>query len=240
MSILSEMARSLKGLIFPPRCLVCNEFLEEGEHCFCTLCRATAPLTGFSRQEHNPLREYLAAHLPIEQATALLYFHHASRWRQLIHNFKYHGRAPGAYEMGRWLGQELKQCDHYADLTAVVPLPLHPLRRLWRSYNQSEWLAEGIAKELGIRVDSHSVVRRRYTSPQALKPGYERAENVADAFTVRRPEQLTGGHLLLVDDVLTTGSTMISCAETMLEEIPDCRLSVAVLSVHQRITGLER
>lgn len=240
MSILSEMARGLNALFFAPTCIVCHEALEEGERYICTRCRATAPLTRFSREEHNPLREYLTAQLPIEQAAALLYFRHAGRWRELIHNFKYHGRAPFAFEMGRWLGQELKQSDRYADLTAVVPLPLHPLRYISRSYNQSEWLAEGIAKELGIKVEARSVGRRRYTSPQALKPSYERAENVADAFTVRRPERLAGGHLLLVDDVLTTGSTMLSCAETMLEEIPDCRVSVAVLAVHQRITGLER
>ncbi len=231
MSILNSWWRAFHALLFPPHCIVCDEPLDEGEIHFCIRCRATAPLTGYAKQPHNPLFEHLAALVPIERASALLFFHHASPWRRLIHRFKYHHRAAFAREMGRWLGEVLKRSNQYDDLTVIVPLPLHPLRRLVRGYNQSEWIADGIAEVLGLPVDRQSVVRCRYTPAQALKPHRERAENMARAFSVGRPERLTGHHVLLVDDVLTTGSTLVACTEALLDEVPDCKVSIAVLAV---------
>ena len=101
-----------------------------------------------------------------------------------------------------------------------VPLPLHPFKRCRRGYNQSEYIAEGIAAQLGVEVDRRSVRRVRNTASQALKPRRERAGNVEDAFAVRRPERLAGRHVLLVDDVMTTGSTLLSCASAILRDAP--------------------
>ena len=121
----------------------------------------------------------------------------------------------------------------------IVPVPLHWRKRLRRGYNQAEYLAEGIARALRAEVDRHSVRRIRNNPAQALHRHAERWDNVEGIFAVRRPERLAGHHLLLVDDVLTTGATLLSCAETILRAAPDCRLSVAVLAVPQREFGLD-
>ena len=140
--------------------------------------------------------------------------------------------------MGRWYGRCLRESGLYGDVDVVVPLPLHPFKRMRRGYNQSEYIAEGIARELGVGVDRRSVRRCRNTASQARRPRRERYENVRDAFAVRRPGALAGRHVLLVDDVFTTGNTVISCGGAILRAVPDCRLSVAVLAVSHRELGV--
>lgn len=230
-STLNSLLSDLLALFFPPCCPVCGERLPDGARTVCTRCRAEAPLTGYWRQFDNPLTRSFWGLLPVVHASALLFFSEQSGWRQLIHRFKYRGQWRLAGEMGRWYGAELAESDWYGDVELIVPIPLHWRKRLLRGYNQSEELAEGIARELGVPVDRHSVVRRRNNPSQARSPHEERWENVQGIFAVRRPERLRGKHILLVDDVLTTRATMISCGETILKAVPDCRLSVAVLAV---------
>ena len=163
---------------------------------------------------------------------------HGSGWRRLIHSFKYRGAWRTAREMGGWYGRCLRESGLYDGIDVVVPLPLHPFKRCRRGYNQSEYLAEGIAAELGVPVDRQSVRRRRNTASQALKSRRERAANVEGAFAVRRPERLAGRHILLVDDVMTTGSTLLACASEILRAVPGCRISLAALAVSHRELGV--
>lgn len=234
MSILNEWASDLKSLFFPARCPVCGALLGDGMRTVCTRCRAEAPLTGYWRHFDNPLAESFAGLLPVIHASALLFYAEGSGWRRLIHDFKYRGRWHLAREMGCWFGAELAECDWYRTVDLVLPVPLHWRKRLRRGYNQSEYLAEGIAGALGCEVDRKSVVRTRNNPSQTRRSHEERWENVADIFRVRRPERLRGKHLLLVDDVLTTRATMVSFGEAILRAVPECRLSVAVLAVRRR------
>ena len=204
MSILNDLVRDVASLLFPPRCAVCGEPLARGERTVCTLCRATAPLTGYWREADNPVV-----------------------------------RRCWAREMGAWYGRYLRESGLYDDVEVVVPLPLHPFKRCRRGYNQSEYIAEGIAAQLGVEVDRRSVSRVRNTASQALKLRRERAGNVEDAFAVCRPERLAGRHVLLVDDVMTTGSTLLSCASAILRDAPGCRISIAALAVSQRELGVK-
>lgn len=231
MSIRFDWLHPLAQLLFPERCAVCGGVLSEGERTICTLCRVTAPLTGYWNDPENPLWQRCRELFPICRASALLFFRQGSGWQQLIHGFKYRGRWRTARLLGEWYGRELRASGLYDTVDAVVPLPLHPLRRIRRGYNQSEFIAEGIARQLGVPVDRTSVVRSRNTAEQALRSRRERAGNVAGAFAVRRPERIAGRHLLLVDDVLTTGSTLLACAEAMQQAAPDCRISIAALAV---------
>ena len=234
MSILSD----LFGLLFPKRCAVCRRPLESGEEAICTLCRATAPLTGFYREAWNPVLDRCRELLPaVHRASALLYFLPGSGWRSMIHAFKYRGAWRLARIMGEWYGRSLKSGGLYDDVDVVVPLPLHPFKRCRRGYNQAEYIAEGIAAQLGVAVDRTSVARCRNTPSQARKAHRERAGNVEGAFVVRRPGRLAGKHILLVDDVMTTGSTLLACADAMLQAAPDCRISLAALAVARRGAG---
>lgn len=230
MSILSDISGDIRALIFPPLCPVCGERMEQGEECVCTLCRTTAPLTRYYLERDNPVVRKFWGLLPVEQASAFLFYVHGSRWRELIHAFKYRGMWRRAYEMGCWYGRCLKESGLYDDIETVVPLPLHPLKLCRRGYNQAELIARGIAEQLHAVLDTGSVRRRRNTSSQARTPKRERERNVAGAFAVRRPEKLAGKHLLLVDDVLTTGHTMAACAEEILRTVPECRISIAALA----------
>ncbi len=239
MSILSEWFRDVATLFFPARCAVCGEPLETGERSICTLCRMTAPLTGYWREADNPVVRRCWGLVPVEQASGFLFFVHGSGWRRLIHGFKYRGSWRMAREMGEWYGRCLAESGLYGGVECVVPLPLHPIKRCRRGYNQSEYIAEGIASQLGVPVDRHSVCRRRNTESQARKSHRERAGNVEGAFAVRHPERLAGRHILLVDDVMTTGSTLLSCAGEILRAVPDCRISLAALAVSQRELGVK-
>lgn len=231
MSILSSWWRDIWALLFPPVCAVCGAPLLRGERSVCTFCRVTAPLTGYWREAANPVADRFAGLLPVEQASAFLFFRPRSGWRHLVHDFKYRSQWRLALELGRWYGAELAASPLYGGVEAVVPLPLHPWKQLWRGYNQSAYLAEGIAEALGVPVERRALRRIRNTSAQALKPHRERAANVAGAFRAVDPARLAGRHLLLVDDVLTTGSTLTAAGEALLAAAPDCRISVAVLAV---------
>lgn len=238
MSILSELWSDLAALLFPPHCAVCGRSLAPGERTICTFCRTTAPLTGYWRELDNPVARRCWGLVPVERASGFLFFVHGSGWRRLIHGFKYRGAWRTARDLGAWYGRCLRESGLYGDVEAVVPLPLHPWKLCRRGYNQSEYIAEGIAAQLGVGVDRRSVRRTRNTPSQALKPRSERAGNVEGAFAVRHPERLAGRHVLLVDDVMTTGATLLACAEAIRAAVPDCRISIAALAVSQHELGI--
>ena len=239
MSILTSWLSALWALLYPPSCAACDEPLTEGEDSLCTLCRVTAPLTGFWREYDNPVYEKLTAFVPLEHASAMLYFVRGSGWQRLIHRFKYHHRWRLALVMGRWYGSLLRESGLYDDVDVVVPLPLHPFKRILRGYNQSEYLAEGIAESLGVPLERGVLRRTRHTASQARKPRRERAANVEGAFALTDAERFAGRHLLLVDDVLTTGSTLIAAIEAIGEKTPSCRVSVAVLAASRKELGID-
>ena len=239
MSTLSDLLRDAAALLFPPRCPACGRPLVRGERTVCTHCRIAAPLTGYWQRADNPVWQKFGGLVPVVQASGFLFYVHGSGWRRLIHGFKYRGAWRSALEMGEWYGRCLAECGLYASVDAVVPLPLHPFKRMLRGYNQSEYIADGIARQLGVEVDRRSVFRCRNTATQTLQPRRERADNVAGAFDVRHSARLAGKHILLVDDVMTTGSTLVACIEAILRAAPDCRVSVAALAVSRRELGVK-
>ena len=161
MSILSDTVRGVGRLLFPVRCPVCGGEMPPGSRVVCTRCRYAVPLTGFCYATYNPLWERLSALVPVEQASAFLYFIPGSGWRELIHRFKYDGAWRLARDMGVWYGHCLADSGLYDTVDRIVPVPLHWRKRLRRGYNQAEYLAEGIARALRTEVDRHSVRRIR-------------------------------------------------------------------------------
>lgn len=226
-----QILKDLRDLFLPPTCPVCGGELPEGASTVCNICRMNAPLTYYWRQVDNPVVRKFWGLIPIINASAFLFFVHGNGYRQMIHDFKYHGNWQPAFEMGQWYGAEMARGGLYSDIDIVIPVPLHIRKRLSRGYNQSEYIASGISDSLGIRIDTAAVYRRRHNPSQALKSHRDRWTNVQDIFAIRHSERLRGKHILLVDDVLTTGATITSCAETILKVVPDARISIAVLAV---------
>jgi ComF family protein len=208
--------------------------LVEGEYLLCTSCRWNMPLTGSWESRDNPIREKLHELFLAEQACALFHYQKKSGYDLLIHRFKYSGKAALSYALGRWLGEEMKRAGLYADVDLIVPVPLHPLRKLKRGYNQSEQVARGIGRALGKPVSTANLVRNVHNRSQTKHDGADRWGNVAGIFGVRRPEAFSEQHLLLVDDVLTTGATLDSCAGVIREAAGECRISVAALAVSSK------
>lgn len=240
MSILSELVADLRSLFYPECCAVCGDELRDGNRGICTWCRSDIPLTRFWETADNPLARRFWGELPVVHASAFFYYVEQSGWRRLIHRFKYGGAWWLARDMGRWYGSYLAACGNYRDIDTVIPVPLHWRKRIRRGYNQSEYLAEGIAGELGIGVDRRTLFRRVNNPSQTRQHEDDRWNNVAGIFAVRRPERIAGRHILLVDDVLTTGATILACAEALRAAAPDCRISIAVLAVPAHRMGLDR
>ena len=233
---ISVVLRDVASLFLPRTCLACGRVLLENEGCVCLACRYNMPLTNFAKRKDNPIKLLFENVLPVESAAAMFWFVGGTEWQRIIHNFKYHGRWFFAQKMGEWLGEELLDSGNFDNIDLIVPIPLHYRRRLRRGYNQSEQLALGVGRKMGVECDFRSVRRRHYNDSQTSKSRSERWDNVEEIFDVRRAERLRGKHILLLDDVLTTGATMASCASAIVKACEgDVRISIASLSVSRRI-----
>ena len=208
-------------LFFPERCPACGRALPEGVRWLCPHCRWDMPLTGYAAEHDNPVARKFWGLVPVQEAASMFFFTRHGRYRAMIHGFKYHGQWKTCLRLGAMFGAELSESGLYDTVDLIVPVPLHYRRLFRRGYNQAESLARGIAGALDRETDCRSLVRKSYNRSQtAMRNRKDRWENVADIFSVRRPQRLAGRHILLVDDVLTTGSTLTACAETILKAAP--------------------
>lgn len=224
--------RRLCDLLYPNLCSVCGRELNENELKICTFCRWDMPLTDFWLARENYVAELLAARFPFEQACAYIHFRSATGgYRRMIHRMKYGGRFDLAYMMGEMFGSALSQSPLYQDVDLIIPVPLHWSKRMLRGYNQSEELSLGMASQMKLEYNFGILKRVRMTRQQARRKSSERWRNVAGAFKVIDTQALQGRHVLLVDDVLTSGSTIEACAAALAE--CGCKISVATLAVAQ-------
>lgn len=220
----------LLQVLFPSTCACCGSVLVSGERQVCMHCLMDMASTGFSSFSDNVAERMLLGRFPFEAATAIYHFRRDNRVRGMVHAMKFHGNDELCRLMGRQMGMELLRSGRFDDVEVLVPVPLHWRRKLGRGYNQSELLCRGIADVMPRPVNTTAVVRHRYTRRQSLQKSSLRATNVEGAFRVRRPDELAGRHLLLVDDVLTTGATITACAN-VLAAVPDVTISVAMFSI---------
>ena len=197
-----------------------------GERQMCLDCLANLSTTAFSAMDDNQVERRLVGRIPLVHATSTYLFRPDNTVRNAVHAMKFHGNTELCLMMGRQMGLDLLASGRFDDVDLLVPVPLHWLRRLWRGYNQSELLCRGIGEVLNVPVCTGAVVRHRYTRQQSLQQGRKRTDNVEGAFRLRKPEKIAGKHVLLVDDVLTTGATIAACADA-IAEAPAVRISVA-------------
>lgn len=222
--------RDLMGIVMPRFCIHCGETLVGDERDICTHCIARIAWLPDATTEGNLVEERLHGLLPFEAAGALLVFHKDAPVQSVVHQIKYHHNTRLAAQYGRLLGEKLADSDRFADIDLLAPVPLHPLKQLQRGYNQSQLLCEAMSRVLRLPVSHRSIYRRRYTNTQTHKSRMQRQDNMRDVFAVRHPERLEGKHILLIDDILTTGATLTACHDA-LAPIADLRISVAVLAV---------
>jgi ComF family protein len=226
---LVEYFSDLVFLIFPAHCEACGNVLFKNEEIVCIKCLYELPRTNYSYDKENPILNLLAGRLYLTSATALYSFHKDSKFRKLLHKLKYNHRPEIGVILGKDLASEMKQSGNFDDIDFIVPVPLHPKRKKWRGYNQSEEIAKGIAEVLNIAISADNFIRNVETTTQTQKTKDERWQNVAGKFKIVDENIFVGKHLLLVDDVLTTGATLEACGE-MLLKIAGVRLSIGVLA----------
>lgn len=185
-----------------------------------------APLTNHPTEALNPLVEHLRTIVPVERAAALIAFPRGSGWRRAVHEFKYGGSWRVAKECGRWLGEALAEGGLFYGVDIVIPVPLHRRKLLGRGYNQAAYIAEGVATALQRPLSTKHLVRLKDNPNQALKRSEERWGNVEGIFKVVGADSLKGKHILLVDDVITSGATIGSSAEELIRSVEGVRVSV--------------
>ena len=215
-------------LVFPRSCAACATPLVLNEKLICTQCLLELPKTNFHKHKNNPVAQSLWGRVNIENATAFYFYEKGSKFQNLIHTIKYKGQKNVGFGLGKIFGQELKNTN-FNLIDEIIPVPLHPRKKRKRGFNQSEWIAKGIAESLDKPLNTKQLYRVMANPTQTNKNRYERWENVEGIFNLKNPEALTGKHILLVDDVLTTGSTADACAQAILKT-EGTKISLAVLA----------
>jgi ComF family protein len=217
---------SLVGLVFPNLCEVCGTTLVRGEKYICMLCLYKMPRTRFWEKEDNAVEKLFWGKVDIERACSLFYFHKGSDYRIVIHKLKYKGKYNIGLRLGEELGFYLANSSLYEDVSMVVPVPLHPEKEKQRGYNQSEYIARGISNIMNLPLEKRTLIRTQYTETQTHIRSIERWKNVLSVFDVKDSSRFDGEHILLIDDVITTGSTTEACA-SIIQSKCKCKISIA-------------
>lgn len=223
------MLNDFISLIYPKNCASCGNSLFKHEECLCTFCRYHLPKTNFHLQNGNPVEKLFWGRADIVSAAAYYAFGKGGKVQHLIHQLKYNGKKEIGLTVGKLYGLELKQSGKYESIDMIIPVPLHEKKKKKRGYNQSEYFAEGLSKSLHVSTDTSTLIRANESETQTKKSRFSRWQNVESIFHVAEPEKLTKKHILLVDDVVTTGSTLEACALTLLK-IPDVKVSIATIA----------
>lgn len=226
---------SFSDQLFPALCLGCSQALEDKESVLCVSCRIALPETGQHREPYDlTLLNKFAGKVPIKFIASYLYFKKGGVVQKLIHQIKYKGQKEAARELANWYGSQLMmECEHIGNIDLIMAVPLHNERFVQRGFNQSEWIAMGLADALCVPICSSVLFRNRFEESQTHKNRLERWENVMSVFSVKNPDLIRGKNVMLVDDVLTTGATIESCATELLKF--DCKsISILTLAVAGR------
>ncbi|MBR1412091.1 MAG: ComF family protein [Prevotella sp.] len=216
----------LLDLISPRLCVVCGERLSITEEVLCGKCNLHLPRTDFQQNPYeNVMAKLFWGQIPIERATALFYYEPHAETANLLYELKYKNHPEIGEVLGRMMARELQLSGFFEGIDGIIPIPLAPKRQRQRGYNQSLCIAEGISEVTGLPILKKAIRRTIFEGSQTSRGRWERNENVEHVFELLDAESVRGKHLLVVDDVVTTGATMIACSKE-LAKADDVRISV--------------
>lgn len=225
MNLLTRISNDVLNLIYPSLCEACGSELVATESCICTSCWMSFPQTNFHLHEGNPVELRFAGRFHLQHAASFYYFNKDSRIQDALHSLKYRRKVNVGIELGKRYAHVLPESKWIHDVDVMIPIPLAEKKLLVRGYNQAELITQGIHQVIPIPMDTQSLIRKKNTLSQTRMHVSERIENMKDAFEVLNPSSLTNKHVLLVDDVITTGSTFESCARELLK-LNNTRVSI--------------
>jgi ComF family protein len=207
----------LLNLFFPNLCVVCKNKLAEGEQFICLECLLQLPKAHNWNEKDNKLEQFFAGRFPFERIASFAHFVKGGSMQQIIHELKYRNNPKIGQFIGQLCGEELASSQFIHNIDYIVPVPLHPKRQKQRGYNQSLEVARGISEKTNIAIDSETLIRTVNNQSQTKNSRFDRWKNVENIFTVTNPDMFKRKHILLIDDVITTGSTLESCAKEILK-----------------------
>jgi ComF family protein len=229
---LKEIKDSFLHLLFPHVCTGCGSDILSEETVLCMRCIAAMPETNFELHPGNPVEKTFLGRLPLVGATAQFYFTKESLMQHLMHQFKYKGNKELGLQFGKMMGEQIKRSGRF-EVDALIPLPLFPAKEKRRGYNQATLLCQGMAEAMRIPVLDKVIIRPQHTETQTKKGRIERWKNMEGKFILSNPDAILNKHVLLVDDVITTGATLEACGNELMKA-GGVRLSVATLCVASR------
>ncbi len=218
-------------MFYPDNCVVCGGELRISERVMCSACLIDIPRIYFHNTERNPLEELLWGQIPYVRASSLFYYFKDNTYSSLIYDLKYKNRPDIGVFLGELFADELDKSGFLNDIDYIVPIPLHKKRLRTRGYNQSEKIAEGLSAYSGIPVLPRVIKRTVHTQTQTQKNKEERMRNVSNIFKVTKSKDIHKKHILIVDDIITTGATSISCAQSLKESDSSVRVSIVSLGL---------
>jgi len=231
-----NILKDIVDFIFPRFCITCEDRLSTQEQYLCLSCLAKLPRTNLHLQKENRMEQLFWVRLPIENAVSF-FFYDAENVRKIIWDFKYNSQPKVATYLGELYAHEIASSGFFDGIDCIIPIPLATLRYLKRGYNQSEEIAKGINKETGIPIIKDAVKRTKNNITQTHLDKQERQENVEGIFKLCKPEKIRGKHILIIDDVITTGATVCSLGKTLMQA-GDIKISVLSLALAGQLKGL--
>ncbi len=227
--IWKNLLNDFAGLFYPNLCAACSEPLVKHEEVICLRCLANLPRTHFQHDRENIVAQMFWGRVKVEHAAAYLYFQKGGNVQKLLHKLKYKGEKCIGEALGRLMALEMAD-SLFKNIDLIIPVPLHKSRLRKRGYNQSECIATGIGAGLNVQIMLGLLERVVANPTQTKKHRYDRWTNVEGIFSVKHPEQLSGKHVLLVDDIITTGATLEACTSELLKA-GGCSVSIVAVAV---------
>ncbi|WP_308991439.1 phosphoribosyltransferase family protein [Mariniflexile litorale] len=224
------MLKPIIDLLFPKVCYACLNLLNDNEDTICVNCRHDLPVTNFHLDNDDTVKKVLYGRANIENATALFRFEKKGLVQQLIHGLKYKGYETIGYSLGNWLGGELKTLDNYKTVDVVIPVPLHKKKLIKRGYNQVEKFGQQIAEALEVDYKDDILIKVTNTSSQTIKNRLSRWNDTNELFAIKNLDAIENKHILLVDDIITTGATLEACIN-VLNNAKNIKISIATIAI---------
>lgn len=224
------MFKTLINLFFPKVCAGCHSFLLSNENVICTLCRHNIPLTNHHLNPENEAFKKFYGRIPVEHTSALVYFHKKGIVQEIIHNLKYKGHEEIGTVLGTWYAEDLKNSAILQTVDEIIPVPLHKRKLRERGYNQVTTFGKALSENLDLAYNDSLLFRRVYSKTQSKKNLLGRSDGIDTIFDVAFTEKDHHKHFLLIDDVITTGSTLEACSHALLK-IPGAKISVVCMAM---------